>query len=355
VTSIAYYSCFLPSGCSPSLAAISTATNTVAATVPLPAPSFPAGIAVTCDGRFVYVTLAGYDWGTDSVAVIDAATLTLAATIPLPGGSLPEGIAITPDGRSAYVANRRAQSLAVIDTATNTITDTIPLCDSADECWPSRIAIVSVPTSTAECEPNTICLTVGSASATPGETQTIAVTLTNSGTNVAGVQSDLMFSAGVSIPAEPSGGPDCQPNADLGLSGTAFAFFPGTCTPGFWDCAGVRVLAFSFDHPTPIPDGSVLFTCNVKIADDAAPGTYALHISRVAASSPSGRSLMAMGADGEIVVQAPRTLNGSEASTTASPSATGGCQTSRGGNRNQSWAVALPAVLALAARRRRPS
>ncbi|MBI1817470.1 MAG: YncE family protein [Deltaproteobacteria bacterium] len=349
-TSIVGYSCAFSSGCSASLSIISTATNTVRATVTLPAPDFPAGIAVTPDGRSVYVTLTWPDVGTDRVAVIDAATATLAATITLPDGSFPEGIAITPEGRSAYVANRASQSLAVIDTATNTITSNIPLCDSAVDCWPSRIAIASVPSSTTECEPNTICLAVGSATVTPGATRSVGVTLTNAGNDVAGTQNDLTFSAGASIAANPGGRPDCQPNAHLGLSGTAFAFVPATCTPGV-DCTSVRILVFSFDDAAPIPDGSLLYTCNVKIADDLAAGTYPLRISNVVASDQFGQRLKAMGADGAIVVPPSRIPNTSEASTGASLNAAGGCQTGGGGDRP--WTLLLPAVLALVARWRR--
>jgi YVTN family beta-propeller protein len=51
--------------------------------------------------------------------VISTATNTLIATIPV--GSLPTGIAVTPDGSDVYVAIRSSSTASVIDTATNTV------------------------------------------------------------------------------------------------------------------------------------------------------------------------------------------------------------------------------------------
>ncbi len=88
---------------------IDTATNSVVATVPL--GFSPAGVAVTPDGKHVYVTDSA------GVAVIDTATNLLVATVPV--GNSPHGVAITPDGNHAYVANGGSNTVSVIDTATN--------------------------------------------------------------------------------------------------------------------------------------------------------------------------------------------------------------------------------------------
>ncbi len=92
---------------------IDTASNTVTATIPV--GTLPVGVAVTPDGSKVYVA----DDASDTVSVIDTASNTVAATIPV--GTGPIGVAITPDGSTAYVTNRDADTVSVIDTASNTV------------------------------------------------------------------------------------------------------------------------------------------------------------------------------------------------------------------------------------------
>jgi YVTN family beta-propeller protein len=93
--------------------AISTATNTVNASIPFDGIDFR--VAVTPDGSQVYVS--GLTGG--AVGVIATATNTLTATIPV--GSLPTGIAVTPDGSDVYVTLRSNSTASVIDTSTNTV------------------------------------------------------------------------------------------------------------------------------------------------------------------------------------------------------------------------------------------
>jgi YVTN family beta-propeller protein len=97
---------------------IDTATNTVVATVLV--GNFPSGVAVTPDGKHVYVTNSG---GPGSVSVIETASNMVVATIAFPVG-LPSAVAITPDGKHAYVANFTSNTVSVIDTATNMVVGT---------------------------------------------------------------------------------------------------------------------------------------------------------------------------------------------------------------------------------------
>jgi YVTN family beta-propeller protein len=55
--------------------------------------------------------------GDGTVEVIDTSTNAIVATIPV--GKRPWNMAITPDGRKLYVACGRSNAVAVIDTATN--------------------------------------------------------------------------------------------------------------------------------------------------------------------------------------------------------------------------------------------
>lgn len=64
----------------------------------------PHGIAVTPDGSRVYVTDAGAGvFDQDDVVAIDTASNTVAAVVPLSAVAAPSGIAITPDGSRAYL------------------------------------------------------------------------------------------------------------------------------------------------------------------------------------------------------------------------------------------------------------
>lgn len=81
----------------------------------------PFGLAITPDGKSVYVTNAYFN----HVAVIDIHTRKLIASIPV--GELPVNVAITPDGRKAYVANMESNEVTPIDIATNTPGVPIPV------------------------------------------------------------------------------------------------------------------------------------------------------------------------------------------------------------------------------------
>jgi virginiamycin B lyase len=108
-----------------SVSVISTATNTVTATISV--GTVPNGLAITPDGAFAYVTYFS------AVAVISTSTNTVVATVPVPGG---ETVAITPNGAYAYVVCASCGNLSVIATATNTVVATI-----SDPPGPLGIAI----------------------------------------------------------------------------------------------------------------------------------------------------------------------------------------------------------------------
>ena len=79
------------------------------------------GLAVTPNGKFIYIA----DAGSPYVSVISTATNTVVATIPLPTNGYAAEVAITPDGKYAYVGDNGG-GLVVISTATNDVVDIIP-------------------------------------------------------------------------------------------------------------------------------------------------------------------------------------------------------------------------------------
>jgi YVTN family beta-propeller protein len=84
--------------------------------------SHPVGVAVTPDGKHVYVT-NGFE---GSVSVIDAATKEMVVTT-IPVGQQPAGIEVAPSGEWVYVANLNSGTVSVIATATNTVVATVPV------------------------------------------------------------------------------------------------------------------------------------------------------------------------------------------------------------------------------------
>jgi YVTN family beta-propeller protein len=110
---------------------IDTGTNLVIATVSVGAN--PVGVAVTLNGSKVYVTNQGLPNTVPStVSVIDTATNMVTSTIllgvfPLGVSLNPVGVSVTPDGSKVYIANFGfgTGSVSVIDTTTNTVSGTI--------------------------------------------------------------------------------------------------------------------------------------------------------------------------------------------------------------------------------------
>ena len=94
---------------------ISTATDKVTATLPL--PTAPAQITFSPSGATAYVTTA------DGLWVFDTATEHVTDVIR--GLGDPFGVAVSPDGSTVYVTNTDQGQVEVIDAATDKVTGTI--------------------------------------------------------------------------------------------------------------------------------------------------------------------------------------------------------------------------------------
>ena len=98
------------------ISVIDTATNTVVTTITV--GDSPYGVATNPSAARAYVTNSA----DGTVSVINTATNTVATTITVGAG--PNGVAVSADGATVYVTNF-AGTVSVIDTATNTVTTTI--------------------------------------------------------------------------------------------------------------------------------------------------------------------------------------------------------------------------------------
>ncbi len=122
---------------------------------------------------------------------------------------------------------------------------------------------------------------------------------------VAGIQIDLAFDPATPLASGAAGRPACAVNAAIGKEATTFGYLPIGCMPGV-DCSGVRAFVLSLLSADPLPDGAILFSCDVAIAAAAAaPGTYPVAASQVGASGPLGEELLVLAEDGAVVVEEP--------------------------------------------------
>ena len=87
----------------------------------VPVATGPHGMAVTPDGRTVYVS----GDGSSEVSVIDTATDRVTRTIRV--GNTPHGLAMLPDGRLLLAAVYGEDRVALVDTASQAIVATVPL------------------------------------------------------------------------------------------------------------------------------------------------------------------------------------------------------------------------------------
>jgi YVTN family beta-propeller protein len=86
------------------------------------------GVALSPDGRTGYAS--GHNGDDDvvyTVAIAPGPTMQYGKPIVLPRGSFPAGMAMSPDGTRLYVAENLANTLAVIDTQSRTVIASIPV------------------------------------------------------------------------------------------------------------------------------------------------------------------------------------------------------------------------------------
>jgi YVTN family beta-propeller protein len=117
---------------------IDTAAGKVVATVPVAAG--PHGMAITRDGRTVYVS----GDGSSSVDVIDTTSDKVVKTINV--GKTPNGVALTPDNRLLLVAVYDENRIAFVDTSTQTViaTAAVPKPHTVAISPDGKIAYVTV-------------------------------------------------------------------------------------------------------------------------------------------------------------------------------------------------------------------
>jgi hypothetical protein len=138
----------------------------------------------------------------------------------------------------------------------------------------------------------------GAASGLRGAAVAFPVTLQAVG--MTGVQVDIAYdSVNTPVAAKPDGTPDCA--APAGGKPASFAFLPSGCVGAA--CSSIRAVVVSTGDQNPIPDGSTLFTCTVRIPSTAAIGVYVLFVQNVGITTADGLRVPVTGVNGQISVQ----------------------------------------------------
>jgi len=122
---------------SQNLSVIDVSTNRIVNTIALPRPGFH-NIAMTRDGRWLFLDSRYSRWAGDSQIVVDAAAQSVVATIDLrPRGrstpANPSRLAFTPDGRLGISIHKTSPHVTVIDVAALKVLRTIELKPLSDK------------------------------------------------------------------------------------------------------------------------------------------------------------------------------------------------------------------------------
>lgn len=141
----------------------------------------------------------------------------------------------------------------------------------------------------------------GSETVAPGASSLITVKLRTMGAEVVGTQNRIGFSPPLRIPALANGAPDCSVSQSINKSGTGFRFVPTGCIGTA--CTGVKAFVLSLENLDPIPDNSLLYSCRVTVAANAATGDYQISNTGLGASDAAGHFLRADGANGTVRVR----------------------------------------------------
>jgi hypothetical protein len=238
--------------------------------------------------------------GVVMATVTPSATATATATLP-PTPTPPPFCGGDCDGDSAVEINELITGLSILLGRTG-----IAACPHADLGGDGSVTIDEAVAATGNAVAGCGTYPIGPPSGVPVQIQlglvggsagaqvTFSATLLTMGQNVAGTQNEISVD-----PLTPL--VSCQPNVDIDKGATSFAFLPSGCTAGV-NCTTVRTVVDALDNTHSIPDGSVLYSCVVAINAAAPDGTYPLVASNLLASTFGGRSIVALGANGAVVV-----------------------------------------------------
>lgn len=248
------------------------------------------------------------------------ATHSASATPPPSRTSTREPSATAPRPSSSPTA-----SATVVASATYTAVSTPTTAARATATkTPSPVGTPSrthTPTATPTRRPGTAEVRIGMVAGVAGQRVVLPVWLHAGGQNVVALSNDIGFDPRVAPIARTNGRPHCIVNRDIDKNGTTFAFHPNGCTPGV-SCTAIRAIVLSLDDLAPIPDGSLLYTCQIDLP--AEPGaSFTLESLEVIATDERGEVVPSTGSSGMLRISERVAAAIDIGSTVASPSRPG--------------------------------
>jgi hypothetical protein len=137
-----------------------------------------------------------------------------------------------------------------------------------------------------------------------GDIVNLVATLYTVGAPIAGIENTIDFDAfATPILALANGSPDCSVNPAINKLDTIFEFLPKGCSGSA--CKQVRAVVKSLSNLDAIANGASLYTCKVKIAQDAASGIYQLVAKAIKAIDTNNFQLPLSAISGEIGAKLP--------------------------------------------------
>ena len=191
--------------------------------------------------------------------------------------------------------------------------------------WSSAVSAIVVlvsPSATcwggapsADCEAAQLCLAAGSLEGAPGSAVVIEVRSVVDQHDATGVQNGLILPDVLRIGTRTDGAPACAVDDGIRHPYATFVFLPPGCAPDV-DCAEVQALVTS---DAALGSPRVLYRCDARIAPEAAPGRFPLHLTRGYAwtdagpvcaiddgvCDPTSPAYALVGVDGEVSVLGP--------------------------------------------------
>jgi hypothetical protein len=157
------------------------------------------------------------------------------------------------------------------------------------KCGPALVLLVTGLTSllagTVTCA-DAAYLQVSGGRGAPGDLVHVSVSLVSEGDEISGLSMDLGLGPLLGVIPTATGLPSCRLQPAIHKELTGFAYLPSGCV-GRNDCTGVRAGILGLFNTDPLPDGRI-FTCDVRIAEDADGGTYDLAVLDATVLDPSG-------------------------------------------------------------------
>ncbi len=293
---------YVADGCSNQLLVVDLATFAVVGTL---TDQSPDDLAVTADGRRAYTTHSYSSYYTNPdgsyttpqgyLSAVDLAAGTF-ERISVAGGRTVH-VAVTPDGRLVYVTMDGALpgSVAVVDAETNTqLTSILPGGSASD------VAVAPVPdshlASPTPRRPPAI-IRAEDVSGVVGDDVRVVVGMDSGGLDVTSVEHDLVTTWNSPLLAMRSNVPDCR--LAPGVAAVASFEFDRFCAA---TCDRVHVRIQAAEPGASLPRNGILYTCTANISYPYQPWLHPILVSRATAADAAGEPLPVFGADSELRV-----------------------------------------------------